>query len=245
MLIVTARARVLDTNCYVVIDEATNRCVVVDAGAGVFDAIVQIVDERQLSVVAILATHGHVDHTFDAARLSDKFGVPFVFGASDMDRLADPIDDLGPDFDAAFAAMVAPFGPWHEPSNVVSFEDWAGDGVVGAPRVGELALRPLACPGHTAGSTLIFFDDVPSVGSILPPSVAPGGTLGHTVLSGDVLFASSIGRCDLPGGDFDVMEASLRDVVGQLPADSLVMPGHGPISTMAHERRTNPYLRGR
>ena len=66
----------------------------------------------------------------------------------------------------------------------------------------------------------------------------------RTVLSGDVLFAGSIGRTDLPGGDGAAMQRSLREVVLPLPDSTLVLPGHGPATTMDRERSTNPYLQG-
>jgi glyoxylase-like metal-dependent hydrolase (beta-lactamase superfamily II) len=74
------------------------------------------------------------------------------------------------------------------------------------------------------------------------PLGIPTDDLDRTVLSGDVLFAGSIGRTDLPGGDHAAMERSLRDVVLPLPDSSLVLPGHGPATTMADERASNPYL---
>jgi glyoxylase-like metal-dependent hydrolase (beta-lactamase superfamily II) len=76
------------------------------------------------------------------------------------------------------------------------------------------------------------------------PDEAAGTGLGSTVLSGDVLFAGSIGRTDLPGGSGEAMTRSLRDVVLPLPDDTLVLPGHGPSTTVARERAANPYLQG-
>jgi glyoxylase-like metal-dependent hydrolase (beta-lactamase superfamily II) len=76
------------------------------------------------------------------------------------------------------------------------------------------------------------------------PEGVTGVEVGSTVLSGDVLFAGSIGRTDLPGGDHAAMQRSLRDVVLPLADDTLVLPGHGPATTMDRERSTNPYLQG-
>jgi len=77
-------------------------------------------------------------------------------------------------------------------------------------------------PGHTRGSVVFALDD--------------------TLLSGDVLFAGSIGRVDLPGGSMADMTASLRDVILPLPDETVVHPGHGPSTTIGRERVTNPYL---
>ena len=78
----------------------------------------------------------------------------------------------------------------------------------------------------------------------VPDGLGPGTGLGRTILSGDVLFNGSVGRTDLPGGDPAAMTASLRDVVLPMPGDSLVLPGHGPATTIERERATNPYLQG-
>src|SRR5699024_9857782 len=91
-------------------------------------------------------------------------------------------------------------------------------------------------PGHTEGSVLFSLPGV--------PDGIPGDELDRTMLSGDVLFAGSIGRTDLAGGDPAAMHRSLRDVVLPQPDPTLVLPGHGPATTMARERVTNPYLQG-
>ena len=78
----------------------------------------------------------------------------------------------------------------------------------------------------------------------LPEGLPAEEGLDRTVVSGDVLFAGSIGRTDLPGGDDAAMRRSLRDVVLPLPDSTLVLTGHGPATTMRRERGTNPYLRG-
>ena len=91
-------------------------------------------------------------------------------------------------------------------------------------------------PGHTEGSVIFT---VPGVPSSLPPDARLGGT----AFAGDVLFAGSVGRTDLPGGDPDAMTRSLRERVLPMPDDTLVLPGHGPATTIARERATNPYLR--
>ena len=96
-----------------------------------------------------------------------------------------------------------------------------------------LSLAVSHAPGHTEGSVLFSLPGVPTG---LPDEVD------RTVLTGDVLFAGSIGRTDLPGGDHAAMLRSLRDVVLPLPDSSLVLPGHGPATSMARERATNPYL---
>jgi glyoxylase-like metal-dependent hydrolase (beta-lactamase superfamily II) len=100
-----------------------------------------------------------------------------------------------------------------------------------------LSLTVRHAPGHTEGSVMFSLGEVPD-------GVAGQVDVDATVLSGDVLFAGSIGRTDLPGGDGNAMQRSLRDVVLPLPDSTLVLPGHGPATTVEHERATNPYLQG-
>jgi glyoxylase-like metal-dependent hydrolase (beta-lactamase superfamily II) len=87
-------------------------------------------------------------------------------------------------------------------------------------------------PGHTEGSVMFR----------LPGSGSTDGA--QTCLTGDVLFAGSIGRTDLPGGDHDLMLRSLAEKVLPLRDDTVVLPGHGPATTIGRERATNPFLQG-
>lgn len=89
-------------------------------------------------------------------------------------------------------------------------------------RLGGLELKVLHTPGHSAGSVVLLVED--------------------TMLCGDTLFAGSCGRCDLPGGDEEKMLASLKRLV-ELEGDYKVCPGHGPLSSLEQERRTNPYMK--
>jgi len=98
-----------------------------------------------------------------------------------------------------------------------------------------LEVDVLHAPGHTEGSVMFGLEGIPA-------GVEAGEELTRTMVSGDVLFAGSIGRTDLPGGSADLMTRSLREVVLPLPDDTLVLTGHGPATTMRRERATNPYL---
>jgi hydroxyacylglutathione hydrolase len=99
-------------------------------------------------------------------------------------------------------------------------------------------------PGHTEGSVVFVLDGVPDVlGGVLAGSERMVEAAASTVLSGDVLFAGSVGRTDLPGGDDAAMRRSLREVVLPMPDDRLVLPGHGDATTIAAERSGNPFLR--
>ncbi|QAY62735.1 MBL fold metallo-hydrolase [Xylanimonas allomyrinae] len=220
-------APVFATNCTVVVQDGD--CVVVDAGAGVAATVERLVREHGWTVRAVLATHGHVDHTWDAAALCDAFGVPLRIHEADTYRLADPFGTLGltgPGVSGALVQALTAQGlhadDYRAPSAVVPFGAEADDD--GTLVAGAVRLRVLPAPGHTEGATLYVAGDV--------------------VLAGDVLFAGGVGRTDLPGGDPAAMRATLRDVVGRLDPGLRVVPGHGPTTTVAHELATNPYLGG-
>ena len=238
MELLTVVAPVFSTNCYLIVaDDRT--CVVVDAGAGVASEVRRLVAARDLTPVAVLATHGHVDHTWDAAELTAAFEVPFVLHASDVYRLADPfgtLGQLGASHDAggplaqALADVGADPGRYRAPDRVEGFggpPDAHGRSADTVLQLGGVRLVARHAPGHTEGSTLYLLDAEPAV-----------------ALTGDVLFAGTIGRTDLPGGDSAVMSATLRDVVHTLDPQTVLRPGHGPSSRLDVELGRNPYLCG-
>ena len=243
VLVLTLVAPVFATNCYVLAPAPGRECVIVDVGGGVVDAVRAAVDEHELNPVAVLATHGHVDHTWGAAEICAHYDVPLYVHAKDVYRLADPFGTLG---GGAVAAALAQLGvrtdEYREPGRIEPVETEHR----GRARL-ELAGLPLTwhhAPGHTEGASLVSVPRAPSSSSVLltgegfaleqPPT--------RTVLSGDVLFAGTIGRTDLPGGDDAEMAATLLDPVGTLASDSLVLPGHGPATRMDVEYRRNPFL---
>ncbi|MFF3063770.1 MBL fold metallo-hydrolase [Oerskovia sp. NPDC057915] len=269
-------APVFGTNCTIVApgsqdvpDGAARPCVIVDAGAGVVPGVTALVREHGLSPTAVLATHGHADHTWDAAELCDLYGVPLWIHAADAYRLADPLGTIehapssaggrlatGP-LAAALAAGGALVEDYREPGDVRTFGSGGADGTPGTPGpggtsaadqrtrldLGGVLVDALHAPGHTQGSTLYLpltaGDEHGTSGAARDGQEAAG-----VVLAGDVLFAGSVGRTDLPGGDGETMQRTLRDVVGHLDDSLQVVPGHGPLTTVGRERRTNPYLRG-
>lgn len=244
-------APVFGTNCCVVIADPAGEggtvggssereprdCVVVDAGAGVADAVTHLVETENLVPRAVLATHGHADHTWDASELCARYDVPMRLHAADAYRLDDPFGTLGiapgaPGVSGALTQALADLGlhaeDYRAPAVVEPF-----DGASGTVVAGDVVLRTLHAPGHTEGSTLYLLDDA---------SIAGPGQSG-LVLAGDVLFAGSVGRTDLPGGDAATMRATLRDVVATLDPGLAVVPGHGPATTVGQELATNPFLR--
>jgi glyoxylase-like metal-dependent hydrolase (beta-lactamase superfamily II) len=236
MQILTVLAPVFAARCSVVVaDDGT--CVVVDPGAGAGEQVRRAVAERGLRPRGVLLTHGHADHTWDAPALAAAFDVPVLLHAGDAHRLEDPFTTLGvldPRRDPggplaqALAAVGVDPGTWRAPSRVETFGgDGPGRTADEVLELGGVTLVARHAPGHTEGSTLYLLgaDEAEPV-----------------VLTGDVLFAGSVGRTDLPGGDQAAMTATLRDVVAALPTAARVLPGHGPATDVATELATNPYL---
>ena len=202
---------------------------VVDPGIGVLDQLQQVLTEGRLRPAAVLLTHGHVDHVYSVTPVCGAHGVPALVHGADRYRLADPFATLDPQLVAMLEQQFGRSATWDEPDDVRLLTDGEVVDVAG------LAVRVVHAPGHTEGSVMFALDGSPS-------GLGAGAGLGSTVLSGDVLFAGSIGRTDLPGGSSAAMTASLRDRVLTLPDDTLVLPGHGPATTIAQERASNPYL---
>ncbi|MDO8107812.1 MBL fold metallo-hydrolase [Isoptericola sp. b441] len=222
MLLRTVEAPLLGATCVLVVDSDA-RVAVVDAGGGVAERILRIVDREGWTPVGVLATHGHVDHTWDSGRLCREWAVPLHVHEADAYRLAEPFGTLGP-LGGQLRAMSDLPGPV-EPPRVATFTAEPD-----APRPLDVGmtdqLEAWHLPGHTEGSTayLVHVDGV------------------RTVLTGDVLFAGTIGRTDLPGGDERAMADSLRRLA-MLPGEVQVVPGHGPRTSIAAELRSNPFLR--
>ncbi|WP_432570346.1 MBL fold metallo-hydrolase [Kineococcus sp. SYSU DK005] len=220
MLVQTVEATVAGTNCYVVAPAAGEECVVVDPGVDVADRLAEVLRAHRLRPAAVLLTHGHFDHTWSVTPVCGAHGVAATIHADDAHRLRDPLAGMGPQLRAALDASGA--GTWREPDDVVTVADGARLALAG------LDVTVSHAPGHTEGSALF--------------SVARPGQ-SDLLLAGDVLFAGSVGRTDLPGGDGRAMLRSLATRVLPLDDATDVLPGHGPATTIGRERATNPWLR--
>ncbi|GAA5162735.1 MBL fold metallo-hydrolase [Ornithinimicrobium tianjinense] len=215
------------TNCYVVAPGAGEECLVVDPGFGVVDRLQEVLREHRLRPAAVLLTHGHLDHVYSVTPVCGGTTAAYIHG-DDAYRLEDPVSLLTEPVRLALEQQFGRRSTWQAPEQVVEVRDRETLELAG------LTLEVAHAPGHTEGSVLFSLPGL--------PQGIPAEDLDRTVLSGDVLFAGSIGRTDLPGGDHAAMERSLRDVVLPLHDSTLVLPGHGPATTMARERATNPYL---
>jgi hydroxyacylglutathione hydrolase len=224
-------AVVAGTNCYVLAPAAGEECLIVDPGVGVTGALAEVLREHRLRPAAVLLTHGHFDHVYSVTPVCGSAAVAAYIHGEDRYRLKDPLSEVGPELVAMFEQQFGQKASWREPDDVVNLVDGQTLTIAG------LDLRVLHAPGHTEGSVMFTLPEVPE-------GITADVGIGSTVLSGDVLFAGSIGRTDLAGGDGAAMNRSLRDVVLPLADDVLVLPGHGPATTMKLERATNPYLQG-
>lgn len=222
MLIRGFPAQAFGTNCFVVAPGPGEQCIVIDPGIGVTGQLDEIIAEHRLHPVAVLLTHGHLDHTFSVLPVCQARDVPAYIHPDDRYALADPWASLGqPKGSPIYGLAGLTFA---EPSDVRPLTDGASIELAGL----QLAVRH--APGHTEGS--VVFDLEREARE--DPSV---------LFSGDVLFAGSIGRTDLPGGSMPAMLRSLADVILPMSDEVIVCPGHGPQTTIGQERLTNPYLR--
>ena len=232
MLVVGFPAAAFATNCYVIAPAVGQECLVVDPGIGVLGQLAEVLTEHRLRPAAVLLTHGHIDHVFSVTPVCGGYGVAAHVHADDRYRLVDPVASLDPSLRAMLVQQFGSAARWQEPADVVTLAD--GDTL----DLAGLQVGVVHAPGHTEGSVMFRLPQLPD-GVTVPAGTPSAGTL----LAGDVLFSGSIGRTDLPGGDHAAMMRSLRDKVLTQPDDLLVLPGHGPATTIGRERMANPYLR--
>ncbi len=201
-----------ETNTYVIALDAGGPGVVVDAPPDL-DGIVALLDRHRIVPVALLLTHGHVDHTGGSGTFVARTGVAAYLHPDDEFLGAHPFDQLRMLFGGV------PPGDYRPPERFTDLADGQHLSMAG------LEITVVHTPGHTPGHCSFHL---------------PGEGL---LFSGDHLFAGSIGRTDLPGGDFDTLMESMRTKILPLPDDTKVLPGHGPATTVGRERTRNPFIR--
>jgi glyoxylase-like metal-dependent hydrolase (beta-lactamase superfamily II) len=215
-------AAAFDTNCWVVAPAAGEECVVIDPGIGVEAELDGVLREHNLRPVAVLLTHGHLDHTFSVTPVCGAKGIPAWIHPGDRELLADPMKGLSPESRTMFGGRLE----WTEPDDVALLDPEAPLELAGLRFTVDFA------PGHTPGSVVFRTPGADVAGEPAPP----------VMFSGDVLFQGSIGRTDLPGGSWAQMQDSLSRVVLTAPDDTVVYCGHGPSTTIGRERVANPFL---
>lgn len=229
MLVLGFPSEVFGTNCYILAPAAGEECVVVDPGVAVVDQLADVLAEYRLRPASVLVTHGHVDHVFSVTPVCGAHGVALSIHEDDRYRLKDPLGALPAAFEEMLRQQYGSSG-WKEPDDVRTLRDGERVNLAG------LDLGVVHAPGHTEGSVMFALDG-------LPEGTAADTGLTSTLLSGDVLFAGSIGRTDLAGGDSEAMNRSLRERVLPLDDGTLVLPGHGAPTTIGREKKDNPFLR--
>jgi hydroxyacylglutathione hydrolase len=215
------------TNCYVVATGPGSECVIVDPGKDATEGVATLVREHRLKPVAVLVTHGHIDHMWCVAPVAGTYDATAWIHPRDRHLLTDPMAGMSRE---TSQMLLGGKYSWAEPDDVRELGDLQEVELAGVHFVVDHT------PGHTWGS-VTFRTPYVSTGS------SGAGGVSQVMFSGDLLFAGSIGRTDLPGGDHPTMLRSLTTKVLPLPDDVVVLPGHGEQTSIGRERATNPYLR--
>jgi hydroxyacylglutathione hydrolase len=176
------------------------------------DTLIEVVQRANLSIKYILLTHAHLDHVTGVAKAKEAFGAPIALHRAD-NILYRQVVQQG----QMFGIRVEP-----QPPVDLFYDD---DRLI---RFGRYGVRVLHTPGHCPGGVCL--------------AVTKEGEQGATLFVGDTLFARSIGRTDLPGGNMETLLQSIREVLFSFPDDTVVWPGHGEPTTIGREKRSNPFL---
>ncbi|MEV2253686.1 MBL fold metallo-hydrolase [Streptomyces sp. NPDC050147] len=219
MLIAGFPAGAWGTNCYLVAPAAGEECVIIDPGHQAAEGVEDALKKHRLKPVAVVLTHGHIDHVASVVPVCGAHDVPAWIHPEDRYMMSDPEKAIGRSFGAQLLGELTV----GEPSDVKELADGARLKLAG------LDFSVAHAPGHTKGSVTFQLPESAEVPSVF--------------FSGDLLFAGSIGRTDLPGGSHDEMLESLARVCLPLDDSTVVLPGHNEHTTIGRERATNPYLR--
>jgi len=208
------------TNCYVAATAAGAECIVIDPGKDAAPGVAEVVREHHLKPVAVLLTHGHIDHMWSVTPVAGAYDATAWIHPGDRHLLTDPMAGMSRE---SAGMLLGGDYEFTEPDDVQELGDAQTMELAGLEFVVDHT------PGHTAGSVTFR---------------TPYGEqdVSELMFSGDLLFQGSIGRTDLPGGDHPTILRSLRDKVLPLADDIVVLPGHGDQTSIGRERATNPFL---
>jgi hydroxyacylglutathione hydrolase len=206
------------TNCYVVAPAAGEECVIVDPGQNATEGVEETLAKHRLKPVAVVLSHGHLDHTASVMPICGAHDVPAWIHPEDRYMLTDPEKGLG----FSVGRQIMGELTIGEPDDLRELADGS------ALRIAGLEFDVAHAPGHTRGSVTFRLPENADIPSVL--------------FSGDLLFAGSVGRTDLPGGSTAELFESLARVCLPLDDSTVVLSGHGPQTTIGRERAANPYL---
>lgn len=202
---------VFQSNCYLIVDPAGADAVIVDPGQDSHASLTKAAQEAGVQVGAVLLTHGHIDHVWNASEVSESLQVPCFLHPEDRYMLADPGRAVGADVPASSWDLTVP-------SNLEDLQDGQRFSF------GTTVLETRHTPGHTPGHCIFVTDGL--------------------VVSGDLIFAGSVGRTDFPGGSFEQLIESINREILPLDDSTSIVSGHGPATTVGQERASNPFLSG-
>ncbi len=218
MLIAGFPAGAWGTNCYLVAPAEGEECVIIDPGHQAARGVEEAIAKHRLKPVAVVLTHGHIDHVASVVPVCGAHDVPAWIHPEDRYMMSDPEKAIGHAIGMPLMGEISV----GEPADVRELTDGADLDLAG------LRLSVAHAPGHTRGSVTFRLPETPEIPSVF--------------FSGDLLFAGSVGRTDLPGGSHAEIMASLARVCLPLDDTTVVLSGHGPQTTIGRERATNPYL---
>lgn len=209
-------------NCYILSDVEAGRAVVVDPGEDGGPVVRERLAARGVSCEAILLTHGHLDHVWAVPSLAETLDVPVFLHNDDRWLWDDPLAAFGNRLSEALRARLGL--DWDPPTErLEDLRDWQ------TLEFGGHRIEVRHTPGHTPGSSVFLLTDT--------------GDDDPVLISGDLIFAGSVGRTDFPRGSWEQQMDSITRVVLPLPDRTVIVSGHGPSTTVGAERATNPFLR--
>jgi hydroxyacylglutathione hydrolase len=228
---ITIPVGILQCNCTILGDLESGEALVIDPGDET-ERILELLGRYKLTPKAIVSTHAHIDHVGGLTKLRRATGAPVMMHRDDLD-LYQIMDEQ-----AAFLGMERP--------ETGEIDQLLKEGDV--VRWGGLAANVMHTPGHTPGSISLYLPA--KAGEVAAPGASDVGRAAKKptiddvphLFAGDTLFAGSIGRTDLWGGSMRTIMDSLRGKLMQLPDETVVHPGHGPLTMIGEERESNPFL---
>jgi hydroxyacylglutathione hydrolase len=210
--IITVPVGEFSSNCTVIFSDKSKKAIVIDPGFSI-TPVKQVIEKNNLVVTHILHTHGHFDHITSSSELKILTKAPLYLHKGDEFFYTD-LKNQASMFGYSLKVELSPIDHYLQDNQMIEMD-------VNGPR-----LTVIHTPGHSQGCCCFFTDD-----------------FGYPmIIAGDTLFKQSVGRTDLPGGDFDQIVASIKNRLFIYPDQTIVITGHGPTTTIGDEKKYNPYL---